>query len=137
MLPWVQKMASITEKDLPLDEGLKLMIKYQTAWTNGCSFCVDIGERMARDTGLTVEKLRAVPAFKDDPQFTDGEKAALVYADAVNNRSASEAHIKQLRTWFDDRQIIGIAYIVATENYYNFMNLGLGIRSDALCSIAK
>ncbi len=43
----------------------------------------------------------------------------------------------RLAKHFSERQICEIAWLVATEHYYNIMNIGLNIHSDMLCEIGK
>src|SRR5262245_14336246 len=54
---------------------------------NGCSFCVDLGVRMARKAGESDERLATVAAWRHAPYFTDAERAALALTEAVTRLS--------------------------------------------------
>lgn len=136
LFTWVKKISDFQDSEIPLDGDLKLLVKYYTAWLNGCDFCKDLGEYLADGSGMSVGKLRSIGSFRESDQFTEEERAVLEFTEQANNRLVSDAAFERLKQYFNDKQIIGISYIVATENYFNIMNGALGIGSDGLCSIS-
>jgi AhpD family alkylhydroperoxidase len=116
---------------------LQVLLQSRVAAMNGCSFCLDIGRAMATYRGLTLEKVDAVHEWRTSPLFTDAERAALAYVEeASRDRRVSDETFAALRAHFDDRQIVGITWLNAVENYFNLINGPLGIESDGLCAIA-
>jgi AhpD family alkylhydroperoxidase len=123
---------------LPLDPDLQFLVQLQTAQSNDCTFCIDIGRATALQRGRNMEKLDAVADFRTDPRFTDKERAALVYVDeATRLRKVSDATFATLRQHFDDREITAITWINAIENYFNLLNVPLGIEADGLCVLPR
>lgn len=106
---------------------------------NGCAFCIDLGQRLAQDEKLKLEKLQQVLEFETHPAFTPSERAALRYAFEVTQVGAkvSEATFAELKEHFDDREILELSVSVATENFYNRLNAPLEIESQGFCSLPQ
>ncbi|MCB0502797.1 MAG: carboxymuconolactone decarboxylase family protein [Bacteroidetes bacterium] len=135
MLPWVNKMDKIIENDIPLDDSIKLLVKYKIAFLNRCDFCLDIGQKSAIQKHIPLEKFYNIDSFETSDLFSEKEKSALQFAKEANQQKVSDTTFDTLKKHFNDKEIIGITYIVATENYYNIMNHALEINTDGLCSI--
>lgn len=119
---------------LPLEPDLQFLVQMQTAQSNGCAFCVDIGRAFALQRRMNLEKLDAVADFRTDPRFTERERAALAYVDeATRRKTVSDETFAALRRHFDDREIAAITWINAVENYFNMINVPLEIEADGLC----
>lgn len=130
------KFNSIDNAIKDIEPELKLMIKYFIAQENECHFCMDIAQKMAIKNKVGYDKFFETTAFETSAKFSAKEKAALQYAREVNrNKKVSDTIFNELKLHFNDKQIIEITYMIASENYYNFMNLPLGIESDGLCAI--
>src|SRR5579883_933207 len=72
---------SIDRDDVP--PGTLELVHLRVSQINGCSFCVDYGWKSARKEGETDERLFAVAAWREAPYFTDAERAALEFAEAL------------------------------------------------------
>jgi AhpD family alkylhydroperoxidase len=126
------------EKGLPLDEELKLLLQAHTAGLNGCAFCVDIGRAVATQRGRQLDKIDAVASFRSNPLFSERERAALTYVEeATRSRHVSDETFAALSRHFDDREIVAITWLNAVENFFNLLNVPLGIGADGLCAIAE
>jgi alkylhydroperoxidase family enzyme len=55
----------------------------------------------------------------------------------TRTKHASDETFAELRRHFDDTAIVQITWLCAVENYFNLINLPLGIESDGLCAIAE
>jgi AhpD family alkylhydroperoxidase len=132
------QLVKLQRQGLTLDPELRLLIMSWVAMVNRCSFCVDIGRAMALREGLSLEKLHALPGWRTSVLFDDRERAALAYAEeATRERRVDDETFAALRKHFDDRQIAEITVVTAVENFYNLLNLPLGIEEDGLCAIAE
>lgn len=119
---------------LPLDPELQLLVQMQTAQSNDCAFCVDIGRAIALQRGGTLDKLDAVAGYRTDPRFSERERAALSYVDELTRqRRVSDETFATLRRHFGEREIAAITWVNAVENYFNAINVPLGVESDGLC----
>lgn len=123
--------------------GMKLDVPTQllaTCWVsmvNRCRFCIDIAKAGAVIERIGLEKFDALPAYRSDPRFDDRERAALAYVEeATRDRGVSDATFEWVRKHFDEREIVELTLLACIENFYNLMNLSLGIEEDGLCALA-
>jgi AhpD family alkylhydroperoxidase len=112
---------SVPEKTLEL-------VHLRASQINGCSFCVDLGARHARESGETEERLFAVAAWREAPYFTDAERAALALAEAVT-RLADRSDPVPDEIWneaakhYDEQALASLILMIATTNLYNRVNV--------------
>jgi AhpD family alkylhydroperoxidase len=126
------------ERGVRLDHDLALMLQALVAGTNGCAFCLDIGRAQAARQRELLEKLDAVASFRTSPRFSERERAALAYVEeATRTKRVSDDTFAALRRHFDEREIVAITWLNAVENYFNLLNVPLGIEADGLCAIAE
>lgn len=85
--------------------------------------------------GATREKILAVERFRDSALFSDAERAALEFAEAVTATptAVTDAVFEQLRPHFTVPQIVELAVTVATEHFRAKFNTALGIQAQGLC----
>jgi AhpD family alkylhydroperoxidase len=115
---------------------LRMLVQHRVAELNGCAFCIDIGRAVADKQGLSLAKADAVAAYAEDPRFSAAERAALAYADeATSDKRVADATFEELRRHFSEREIVELTWLVAVENFFNLINLPLGIESDGLCQL--
>lgn len=123
-------------KGIHLDKSLHHMIETMVAGINGCGFCLDLGRAMAVQHKLNMDKFNALPSYQTSPLFSDKERAALTYAEeATRHKQVSDATFEELRTHFNEQEIVEITWITAIQNYYNLLTVPLEIESDGLCAI--
>jgi len=125
-------------KGIRLEPGLHFLVATLASQINGCGFCVDIGRAMAIREHLGMEKFDALSEYRTSPLFSDRERAALAYVEeATRHKRVSDATFEALRKYFSEREIVEITWLNAVHNYYNLINIPLGIESDGLCAIAQ
>jgi AhpD family alkylhydroperoxidase len=135
-LPLASRIAKYTEEGCSLPPALKLLVQTHVARLNECAFCVDIKRAIALRTHLDVSKLEALDRYRDDPAFTDAERAALAYVEeATRNKAVSDETFAELRNHFNETEIVEITLLNAVENFYNLVNRPLQIESDGLCAL--
>lgn len=66
-----------------LEKSLLHLIKLRASQINGCSYCVEMHSREARADGETEQRLYLVSAWKESPLFTERERAAFAWVEAV------------------------------------------------------
>jgi AhpD family alkylhydroperoxidase len=107
-----------------------------TARTVGCAWCVDFGSMLQRLDGLDVERLKDIDNYATSPRFTDDERAAIAYADAMSTdpHVISDEQVADLRGRFGDAGVIELTYQVGVENMRARMNSALGITEQGFNS---
>lgn len=105
---------------------------------NVCLFCIDIGRSMVIKASMNEQKFDALDDYQTNPLFTESDRAALDYVtELTREKQMRPETFARLAHYFSERQICEIAWLVATEHYYNMVNIGLNIHSDMLCDITK
>src|SRR3954464_10899544 len=66
-----------------LEPKLLELVKIRVSQINGCAFCLDMHTKDARAEGETEQRIYALNAWRETPFFTDRERAALAWAEAV------------------------------------------------------
>src|SRR3954468_310471 len=69
--------------DRQLPSSLRELAVYRVATVVGCSWCVDFGTMLQRLEGLDVDRLAHIDEYRTNPLYTDLERQALAYADAM------------------------------------------------------
>ena len=134
----VYEEVKLIEKGVSVDPVVSILVRTWVAMINGCSFCVDIAKATAIQKHMAVDKFEALPEYRTSPLFSDRERAALAYAEeATRHKRVSDATFAELRRHFNEQEIVEITWMNAVENYFNLINVPLGIESDGLCAIAE
>jgi AhpD family alkylhydroperoxidase len=113
-----------------VDLRLRDLAELKAATMTGCEYCIDLGSKIARRSGLSDEQLLA-PFYETSPLFTDLKKIVLDYAVGVSRTpvDVSDALFDRLRAHFDEAQLVELTHIIALENMRGRFNLALGIGS--------
>jgi AhpD family alkylhydroperoxidase len=107
-----------------------------TARTIGCSWCVDFGSMLQRLDGLDVERLKDIDNYAASTAFTDDERAAIAYADAMTTdpHTVTDEQVADLRARFGDAGVFELTYQIGVENMRARMNTALGITEQGFNS---
>lgn len=121
-------------KKLPAD--VRELAVYWTARRVGCSWCVDFGAMLIRMDGLDVDRLKHVDDYATSPLFSDDERAAIAYADAMTTdpHLVTDEQVADLRRRFGDAGVMELTYQIGVENMRARMNTALGITEQGFSS---
>ncbi len=121
----------------PLDGRLRALVRTQIAQINSCLFCVDLNASQALERGATGAQLQALGSFRESPLFTQGEKAAFAYAEAITAAGVSvdPALIERLREVYGDEGVVALAALVAHQNLSAKFNAALGVPAEGYCQV--
>jgi alkylhydroperoxidase family enzyme len=86
-------------------------------------------------TGADEDKIREVPGWRESPRFSEMERVALEYAEAmtITGQRVGDELFARLRALFDDAQIVELTAAVALENFRSKFNVPLGIEAQGFC----
>jgi len=89
--------------------------------------------------GAEEEKIREVPGWRESGRFSDTERAALEYAEAmtITGERVSDELFARLRSLFNDAQIVELTAAVALENFRSKFNTALGIEAQGFCQVKR
>jgi AhpD family alkylhydroperoxidase len=113
-----------------LDHKLIHLIKMRASQINGCAFCIDMHSKDARALGETEQRLYELDAWRETPFYTERERVALAWTEAVT--LVSETHVPdavydEVRKQFSEKEIVDLTLVVATINAWN--RLAVSFRS--------
>ena len=114
-----------------LEHKLLLLIKMRASQINGCAFCLDMHSIDARAEGETEQRLYTLNAWAETQFFSDRERAALTWTEAVTlitDGHASDADYEVVRRHFDGKELADLTLAIATINAWN--RLAIAARSE-------
>lgn len=98
------------------------LIKTRASQINGCAYCLDMHTKDARALGESEQRLYALSAWRETPFFSDRERAALAFTEAVTLISAhreSETELDDLRRHFSQKEIVDLTLAIVAINAWN------------------
>lgn len=89
---------------------------------------------MGSQLGLTDEKIEALAEYATSPLYTEGERLALEYADAmtITGREVTDELFQRLREFYDNDALVELTAIIAWENSSSKFNRALRVPSQKL-----
>ncbi|HEY1186954.1 MAG TPA: carboxymuconolactone decarboxylase family protein [Gemmata sp.] len=105
-----------------LEPALQELVKLRVSQINGCAFCIDMHSREAMAKGERPERLFLLDAWREAPVYTDRERAALGWAEAVT--LVSQTHVpdevyQEAREHFDEAGLVNLTLAVVAINGWN------------------
>jgi AhpD family alkylhydroperoxidase len=128
--------AMIARASRKLPASVRELAVLWTARTIGCSWCVDFGSMLQRLDGLDVERLKDIDSYATSPAYTDDERAAIGYADAMTSdpHTVTDEQVADLRARFGEAGVIELTYQIGLENMRARVNAALGITEQGFNS---
>ncbi len=109
-----------------VERRLLNLIYFRVSQINGCAFCLDMHSKDLRVEGETEQRLYLLNAWREAPFYSDRERAALAYAEAVTllkNREVTDEVFDAVNAHFTDEEIIDLTLAITTINSYNRFNI--------------
>ncbi len=105
-----------------LEHSLLELVKTRVSQINGCAHCLDMHTKDARAAGETEQRLYLLPAWREAPFYSDRERAALVWAEAVTQISTNDVSDElyaEVRRHFDEKALVDLTLAVVGINGWN------------------
>lgn len=114
-----------------LESSLVELVKMRASQLNECAYCIDMHSKDARKAGETEQRLYALSAWRETPFFSERERAALEWTEALTKLSAT--HITDelydsVKKHFSDEEMVVLTMSIVAINGWN--RLGVGFRSE-------
>lgn len=112
-----------------LDPRTHVLVDVAAARVIGCRYCLDIGGWVAMQAGIDATTLRNLDAFERSPEFTEAERAAIAFAEAMSATppTVDDALFARLRRSYTESQILELAAIAGWEQYRARINHAMGL----------
>jgi AhpD family alkylhydroperoxidase len=114
-----------------LEPVLKHLVKLRVSQINGCAYCIDMHWKDLRALGESEARLYGLDAWEETPLYSDREKAALAWAEALTHISethASDVRYEAVRRHFNDQELTDLTFVIATINSWN--RLAISFRAE-------
>ena len=127
----------IDRKSSPIDPVLRSLVTVRVSQLNGCRFCVDLNSATLLRRGVDLEKVNALDCWQQSPLFTDTERIALAYAEAVTLRSSAidDGLIQQLKSHLDEDAVVELTALIGFQNLSSKFNSALGVPPQGFCRV--
>jgi AhpD family alkylhydroperoxidase len=115
----------------PLDPAIRNLVELRASQINGCAFCLGLHSGRARRGEVVRRKLDLLAVWREAPEFSSRERAALALAEEMvrigDGRRVSDATWARVRTEFDDDEIVGLLYTIGLTGFWNTLNVAVEI----------
>ena len=117
-------------KSSRLEPSLLELVRMRASQINGCAYCLDMHSKDARANGETEQRLYALNAWRETPFFTDRERAALAWTEAVT--LVSQDHVpdsvyEEVRQRFSEEELVNLTLAISTINSWNRLSISFRV----------
>jgi AhpD family alkylhydroperoxidase len=113
-----------------LEASLLDLVKLRASQINGCAYCIDMHWKDLRALGESEQRLYGLDAWKESPYYSDRERAALAWTEAVTNirdTHAPDEDYERVRRSFTEKELADLTLAIAAINAWN--RLAISARS--------
>lgn len=110
-----------------LEQSLVELVKIRVSQINGCAFCLDMHTKDALLLGISLQRLFALSAWRETPFYTDRERMALAWAEAVTTltEGVSDPVYEQAQSIFSERELVFLTLAVISINSWNRLAISM------------
>jgi AhpD family alkylhydroperoxidase len=115
-------------KNCGLEQSLIELVKTRASQINGCAYCINMHTEDARKHGESEQRLYLLNAWHEAPVYTDRERAALAWTEAVTLISETHAPddvYAEVRAHFSEAETVNLTMLIATINAWNRLAISL------------
>lgn len=115
-----------------LEVPLIHIVKLYASIINHCAYCIDMHWKDLRALGETEQRLYGLPAWRESPYYTDRERAAFIWTEAVTvvtDGFISDEAYEAVKPHFSEKEIAELTMVIITINVWN--RLSIAARSTA------
>jgi len=110
-----------------LDHKLIALVKTRVSQINGCAYCLHMHTQEARQLGETDTRLYLLDAWHESNLYSERERAALAWAEALTNIAVSRAPddvYTETRRQFSEKELADLSIVIAMINAWNRLAIG-------------
>ena len=116
-------------QDSGLERSLIELVKTRASQINGCAFCINMHTHDALAAGETAKRLFLLDAWRESPVYTDRERAALAWTEALTclpDTGAPDDDFELVKAQFSPEEQLKLTLLISAINVWN--RLGVGFR---------
>ncbi|HEU4604249.1 MAG TPA: carboxymuconolactone decarboxylase family protein [Steroidobacteraceae bacterium] len=130
MKEWQRTSIALTAN---FDPDLAELVKIRASQINGCANCLNLHTHFARENGESLQRLNLLAAWRDAPCYTDRERAALEWTEALTRLSEQHTHVNAyegLKAHFTEQERVALTLAIVVINGWNRVVVGFGGWAD-------
>ena len=126
MKKWLSTSLAISSS---LDPTLVHLVEIRASQINGCANCINLHATQARERGETEQRIYLLSAWREAPCYTDRERAALGWTEALTRLSEGHTHVsayEALKAHFNEEERVKLTLAINVINGWNRIAVGFG-----------
>jgi AhpD family alkylhydroperoxidase len=130
MKSWLDLSLAVAKR---LEPSLVHLVEIRASQINGCANCINMHTRDARAMGENEQRIYLLSAWREAPCYTDRERAALGWTDALTRLSeghTQEAAYEALKAQFTEEEQVLLTLLINVINGWNRLAVGFGLFAD-------
>ncbi len=115
------------------------LVRLRASLLNGCEYCIGLHTHEPKKHNETQGRIEAVGEWQESDAFTERERAALAWADAITNIQeghASDEAYAAVQEHFRDADLVSLTLTIASINAWNRMAIAFRAEKRHISSIA-
>ena len=126
MKNWLRTSIAIISS---LEPTLAELVEIRASQINGCANCINLHTAQAREKGETEQRIYLLSAWREAPCYTERERAALGWTEALTRLSEGHTHDNAygaLKAQFSDEDQVKLTLMINIINGWNRLSVGFG-----------
>lgn len=110
-----------------LERPLYELVKTRASQINGCAYCLDMHTKDARKAGETEQRLYALSAWRETPFYSERERAALEWTEAltvISENEVADTLYDSVRKHFNEKEMVALTMAIIAINGWNRLAIG-------------
>ncbi len=130
---------ALDRRSSPLRPDLRSLVTVRVSQINHCAFCVDINSATLAKRGVSTEKIESLAAWRDSALYTEDERLALEYAEAmtVTEPGVGDDLRRRLKQRWSDDTIVELTALIAFQNLSSKFNSALDVPPQGFCVMPR
>ena len=116
-----------------LEPALAALVEIRASQINGCANCINLHATQAREKGETEQRIYLLSAWREAPCYTDRERAALGWTEALTRLCEGHTHesaYQALKAEFSEEEQVKLTLLINIINGWNRIAVGFGAFAD-------
>jgi AhpD family alkylhydroperoxidase len=125
----IRAMLTLSNKvsEAGIERSLFELVKIRASQINGCAYCLHMHTNEARSLGETEDRMHLLPAWRESPLFSDRERAALGWTEALTRLAdshAPDADYQAVKAQFTEEEQVVLTMMIVVINGWNRIAMG-------------
>lgn len=127
--------SAFERRDSPLAPALRSLLQVRIAQLVQCSFCIDLNAALLAERSRSMDKAQALDRWRDDALFSERERIALAYAEAITTGAVDDSLAARVRGEFGETAMVELTGLIAFQNMSARFNAALDLPSQGFCRL--